>query len=66
MRGELNDKRKAVTMAAFAKFDLNSCGSVKSSDLKVVMDVASHPKVVSGDITDDEAFLEFLSNFGDK
>ena len=25
-----------------------------------------HPKVISGDITQDEAFLEFLANFGDK
>ena len=25
-----------------------------------------HPKVISGDITEDEAFLEFLANFGDK
>ena len=25
-----------------------------------------HPKVISGEITEDEAFLEFLANFGDK
>mgnify|MGYP001234231866 CR=1 FL=1 len=66
MRGELNATRKGVTEAAFAKFDATGCGMVKSSDLKVVMDVSAHPKVISGDITDDEAFLEFLSNFGDK
>ena len=34
--------------------------------MKVVACVSSHPRVVSGDITEDEAFLEFLTNFGDK
>ena len=34
--------------------------------MKVVYNVNMHPKVISGDITQDEAFLEFLANFGDK
>jgi calcyphosin len=34
--------------------------------LQCAYDVKSHPKVISGEITEDEAFLEFLSNFGDK
>ena len=55
-----------VVAASFAKFDTESCGSIKASDLRVVCNVTSHPRVVSGDITEDEAFLEFLTNFGDK
>ena len=39
---------------------------VKASDLKVEAVVSSHPMVVAGKITEDEAFLEFLTNFGDK
>ena len=66
MRGSLNDERMKVTMAAFSKFDVMGCGSVKASDLRVEMKVASHPKVTSGEMTEDEAFLDFLSNFGDK
>ena len=34
--------------------------------MKVVYNSQLHPKVTSGEITEDEAFLEFLSNFGDK
>jgi len=66
IRGTMNGTRINVVSAAFAKFDTESCGSVKASDLRAAINVASHPKVVSGDITEDEAFLEFLSNFGDK
>ena len=66
LRGSLNGTRNNVVTAAFAKFDTDGVGSVKASDLRAAINVASHPKVVSGDITEDEAFLEFLSNFGDK
>lgn len=51
---------------AFAKFDLDGAGTITASDLQVAYNVSSHPKVISGEITEDEAFLEFLSNFGDK
>ena len=66
VRGELSKVRSDIVYAAFAKFDSSGCGSVKASDLKVEACVKSHPKVVSGDLTEDEAFLEFLTNFGDK
>ena len=66
VRGSMNDTRKGVVDAAFAKFDSEGAGSVKASDLRAAVNVGSHPKVVSGEITEDEAFLEFLSNFGDK
>jgi hypothetical protein len=45
---------------------LDGSGYITASDLKVVYNVNMHPKVISGDITEDEAFLEFLANFGDK
>ena len=66
VRGSMNKARADVTEAAFCKFDTEGCGSVKASDLKVAINVSSHPRVVAGDITEDEAFLEFLTNFGDK
>ena len=64
LRGSLNATRQAVVDAAFCKFD-NGCGAVTASDLRVVYSCNAHPKVVSGEITEDEAFLEFLANFGD-
>ena len=39
---------------------------ITANDLRGVYSCNLHPKVISGDITEDEAFLEFLSSFGDK
>ena len=66
VRGEPNKARCDVIAAAFAKFDIQGCGVVKASDLKAAANLSSHPRVTSGEITEDEAFLEFLTNFGDK
>ena len=66
IRGELNKERADVVHAAFVKFDAEGLAKIKASDLRAAACVSSHPRVVSGEITEDEAFLEFLTNFGDK
>ena len=66
IRGELNDVRRPVVEAAFQKFDIDGSGEVTAADLKPVYNVAQHPKVISGEITEDEAFLEFLAYFADR
>jgi len=66
IRGRLNEVRQEVVDLAFQKFDSDGSGCITASDLRVVYSVESHPKVISGEITEDEAFLEFLANFGDK
>lgn len=66
IRGSLSKERSDVVHAAFIKFDSEGLQRVKASDLRAAACVSSHPRVVSGDITEDEAFLEFLTNFGDK
>ena len=66
VRGSLNCPRAAAVVAAFSKFDISGSGSITASDLKAVYNVSSHPRVISGDMTEDEAFLEFLSNFADR
>jgi len=48
------------------KFDVTGDGVITAADLRACYSCASHPKVISGEITEDEAFLEFLANFGDK
>lgn len=66
LRGTMNEARQAVVDQAFQKFDLDGSGSaITASDLRVAYNVHSHPRVISGEITEDEAFLEFLANFGD-
>lgn len=66
LRGKLNEARQAVVDQAFCKFDSDGSGVVTASDLRCVYSCSAHPKVISGEITEDEAFLEFLANFGDK
>jgi Ca2+-binding EF-hand superfamily protein len=57
--------RQAVVFAAFAKFDLNGEGSISAADLKSSFAGKIHPKVISNEMSEDEVFLEFLTNFHD-
>jgi Ca2+-binding EF-hand superfamily protein len=66
LRGKLNDCRGQAVAEAFRKFDIDGSGFINAADLKASYATSSHPRVVSGEITEDEAFLEFLANFGDK
>ena len=66
LRGKVNDTRQRAICAAFNKFDINGSGSITAADLKPVYNVSCHPRVMSGEITADEAFLEFLANFADR
>ena len=61
----MNAQREAIVEAAFNKFDRYGQGVIHASDLKGVYNSANHPSVISGDMTEDEAFLELLSNFPD-
>lgn len=51
---------------AFLKFDANGDGHIGAADLKGVYNCQMHPKVQNGELTEDEVFLEFLQNFGDR
>jgi|TARA_B110000285_G_scaffold183433_1_gene207600 Ca2+-binding EF-hand superfamily protein len=51
---------------AFLKFDNDGNGTIEAADLKGVYSANMHPKVISGEMTEDEVFLQFLANFGDK
>ena len=62
----MNAKRQAIADKAFLKFDKDGNGYIDASDLKGVYNCSFHPKVISGEMTEDQVFLEFLANFGDK
>lgn len=66
IRGTPNETRMALIDQAYSKFDANGDGAICASDLRQVYNCGMHPKVISGEITEDEAFLEFLSSYGDK
>ena len=62
----MNAKRQAMADKAFLKFDKDGNGRIEAADLKGVYNCSFHPKVISGEMTEDQVFLEFLANFGDK
>lgn len=62
----MNPKRQALADKAFLKFDKDGNGAIEAADLKGIYNCNFHPKVISGEMTEDEVFLDFLANFGDK
>ena len=66
IRGSLNAKRQAMVDKAFLKFDADGSGVIEAADLRGVYNTSMHPKVQTGEMTEDEVFLEFLQNFGDR
>jgi calcyphosin len=55
-----------VIDCAFNKFVRDDADSVEAADLKAVFSGNLHPKVISGELSEDEVFLDFLTNFSDR
>ena len=51
---------------AFNKFVVDCEDSIDAADLKACYAANLHPKVISGECSEDEVFLEFLTNFSDR
>ena len=51
---------------AFLKFDRDGNGVITANDLRGVYNASMHPKVQKGEMTEDQVFQEFLSNFNDR
>ncbi len=66
IRGRPSDSRQKYIDLAFFKFDKDANGFISADDLRGVYDCSQHPKVINGELTEDEVFVEFLKNFGDK
>ena len=66
LRGEPNAERQEVIDKAFHKFEKDDSGMIDIRDLKGVFNASRHPKVVSGEITQEQAFDEFARNFNDR
>lgn len=61
-----NAYRQAAIDHAFNKFITDDGNSICAADLKGCYASNIHPKVISGEISEDEAFLDLLTNFIDK
>ncbi|XP_004450277.2 calcyphosin [Dasypus novemcinctus] len=63
LRPPMSQAREAVVAAAFAKLDRSGDGVVTVSDLRGVYSGRAHPKVQSGEWTEEEVLRRFLDNF---
>lgn len=61
--GDMNDRRKATCMKAFAKIDVDKSGEITIEDVKHLYNAKKNPKVISGEKTEDEVLFEFLDTF---
>jgi len=55
--------RTALVMKAFRKLDTDGSGELTIDDLQGVFNVARHPQVLSGAITEKQALQGFLNSF---
>ena len=65
LRGEPNSERQQIIDQAFHKFEKDQSNTIDIRDLKGVFNASKHPKVISGEITQEQAFNEFSRNFND-
>lgn len=66
VRGKPNSRRQVFIDKAFLKFDRDGNGYIDAADLRGVYDCSFHPKVQKGEMTEDQALMEFLQNFNDR
>ena len=66
IQGAPSERRMDVIKAAFLVADKDCSGVIDVHDLKGRYNASMHPKVQAGKMTEDEVFLEFLQNFGDR
>ena len=59
----MNDFRKALAMRAFKTLDKDHSGVIDLSDIKQTYNAKKHPKVISGEKTEDEILWEFMDTF---
>lgn len=59
----MSQARKSIIEQAFKKLDKTGDGVITVDDLKGVYNVKSHPKFLSGEMTQDQIFKLFLQTF---
>ncbi len=63
LKGELNEYRNSLVKRAYQKLEKNGDGKVTIDDIKMIYNARKHPKVISGERTQDEVLKEYLNNF---
>jgi Ca2+-binding EF-hand superfamily protein len=65
IRGRPNTRRQAIIDKSFLKFDKDGTGLIKVTDIREVFNCIKHPKVVCGEMNDDQVFAQLLKHFND-
>lgn len=63
LRGKMNDARRELVEQAFAKMDADGSGALEVGDVVSKYNTKSHPKVIAGEWTHEDACQEFLNAF---
>merc|ERR1711998_265100 len=63
IRGEMNNRRLSFVKTAFGLLDKDGSGQVTKEDLAGCYDFSKNPQVASGEMSEDDAAMLFLSNF---
>lgn len=63
LQGKMNDRRAAMVAKAFAVLDIDNSGSVTYDDVKDIYSAKDHPKVMTGEKTEQEVIETFLDGF---
>lgn len=63
LRGSLTERRRKFVKMAFALMDKDGSGEITLADIKSSYDAKNHPKVLSREMTEDQALEELLYAF---
>mmetsp|Transcript_9313 Transcript_9313/g.15029 ORF Transcript_9313/g.15029 Transcript_9313/m.15029 type:complete len:422 (-) Transcript_9313:337-1602(-) len=63
MRGSLNSRRLKLVMKAFKKLDKSGDGVITVDDMRGTFSAKHHPKVISGEMKEDDALEIFVNSF---
>eukprot|EP00518_Triparma_eleuthera_P015802 CAMPEP_0197563110 /NCGR_PEP_ID=MMETSP1320-20131121/28147_1 /TAXON_ID=91990 /ORGANISM="Bolidomonas sp., Strain RCC2347" /LENGTH=337 /DNA_ID=CAMNT_0043124891 /DNA_START=53 /DNA_END=1063 /DNA_ORIENTATION=+ len=63
LQGDMKRKRKLLVRMAYDILDADGSGEVTIDDIRGAYDCSQHPKVMSGDMTEDEALEEILETY---
>ena len=61
LRGDINPFRQNLILQAYKKLDVNRDGLVKLDDIAKIYDASKHPDVLSGKLSPEEVYMEFMS-----
>lgn len=66
VRGKPNEERQACIDLVFNKFDKTRSGYADTNDLRKVFNCVKHPKILTGELNEDQVFYLYLKNYFDE